>query len=227
MKDQKHSYDIHTNHTHLDSTHLKSLAQKQQRHLYQRPISCRAQAHADALINTINTSPMPVIIDSGCGKGLSSKRLAHAYPQHWVIAIDQSAHRLQCLSEHLPQNLLVVRENCIDLWPQLTRISQKIVMHTLFYPNPWPKKKQEQRRWYAHPIMPLLCALSPLTCVRSNWLFYLQAFAVIAEQMGHHTQLKKIACADLGWSHFEIKYAQHHVPLYELRIMHTPSGRLT
>lgn len=227
MKEPNHDYDIHTNHTHLDTHHLKSVARKLLLSTHQRPPSARAEAQAQTLIDQITSNPKPLILDSGCGKGLSSRRLAQYYQQHWVVAIDQSAHRLQCLDEDLPANLLVIRENCIDFWPCLAPLHKHIVMHNLFYPNPWPKKKQEQRRWYAHPIMPYLCNLSPLTCIRSNWLFYLQSFAVVAEQLGHHTYIKTLDSSELGWSHFEIKYAKHHVPVYELRIMRTPSTHLT
>ena len=167
---------------------------------------------------------MPIVLDSGCGKGLSSRILAERYPNHWVIALDQSSHRLTNLSHTLPRNLLVARDNCVDFWRLLHASHHHVALHTLFYPNPWPKSQHEKRRWYAHPISPILMAMSPITILRSNWLFYLQKTAIVAQQHGSHTHLKQLKLTScMAMTHFEKKYIDHGVDLFELRIYATPS----
>lgn len=58
----------------------------------------------------------PLILDAGCGVGLSS-HLARLHPGHLVVGVDQSADRLgrnmQCEDE-LPSNLICVRADLVD-----------------------------------------------------------------------------------------------------------------
>ena len=57
---------------------------------FNRPITPRNLFAWDLIHARIQKKPMPVILDSGCGKGLSSRILARKYPEHWIIAMDQS-----------------------------------------------------------------------------------------------------------------------------------------
>ena len=207
------AYDIFTNQAYLDRPALKALAFKSQHFTYQRPISDRALTEFQRLKHCLAQNPQPIILDSGCGRGLSSRQLAHCYPEHWIVAIDQSSCRLAALKGQLPNNLLVITANCIDFWRLLAQDDTVcIAAHYLLYPNPWPKKKQEGRRWYAHPIFPVLLSLSPWTHFRSNWLFYLQSCAAVANQFGLHTLLHKISAVNPGMTHFERKYHASHTP---------------
>ena len=87
-------------------------------------------------------------------------------------------------------------------------------------PNPYPKRQYEKRRWHAHHVFSQMPHLSPLTILLSNWLDDLEQTAIVASQLGfyasiwqHHTQLGDAP------THFEQKYCQHQVPVYELRIV--------
>jgi tRNA G46 methylase TrmB len=61
----------------------------------------------------------PLILDTGCGVGLSTLHLAAQYPDHFVIGIDQSADRL-ARNTHWdgpePANLCFVRADLVDYW---------------------------------------------------------------------------------------------------------------
>ncbi len=217
-------YRIHTNHKQLDIPLTKQRHRQQCQSVFQRPIPDHTHACFTHIHQQITQHPMPIVLDSGCGKGLSSRILAESYPNHWVIALDQSSHRLTNLSHTLPRNLLVARDNCVDFWRLLHASHHHVALHTLFYPNPWPKSQHEKRRWYAHPISPILMAMSPITILRSNWLFYLQKTAIVAQQHGSHTHLKQLKLTScMAMTHFEKKYIDHGVDLFELRIYATPS----
>ena len=151
---------------------------------------------------------------------MSSRFLAARYPNHWVVAVDQSAQRLQAFTGPRASNLLVVRDNCCDFWQQLASSDLEIAMHMLLYPNPYPKRQHEKRRWYAHPLFSQVLHLSPLTILRSNWLDYLEQTAIVANQLGFHTSIQRhhTQPGD-AITHFEQKYCEHQVPVYELRIV--------
>ena len=216
-------YAIQTNQTHLHTLHLKTLARKYHRTIFQRPAPERTQAQLALLLHRIEQNPKPIILDSGCGRGKSSRILAHHYPDHWIIAVDQSAHRLKCLSSNTPQNIIIIRENCVDLWPLLAARNLPIDCHTIFYPNPWPKKQHEKRRWYAHPVLPALLQLSQLTIIRSNWQLYLQSYATVASQYGLNCRLQQLQQSHMPLSHFEAKYHHHNTPTYQLTVTSAPS----
>ena len=212
-------YHIHSNHSPCDHMSCISLNRKHMKNTYKKPISKRSHDVFQYLIDHQRQNPMPLIVDSGCGKGTSSRRLATQYPNHRIIAADQSQHRLAHLRKNTPNNVLILCIDCVDLWTLLHRHIMPITMHSVFYPNPWPKKQHEKRRWYAHPIAPTFFNLSPITLIRSNWLYYLESSQTVACQYGLHTHLSQIAPSSVGISHFETKYINAHVPIYQLAIL--------
>lgn len=128
----------------------------------------------------------PLILDSGCGVGLSTLHLAHAFPDHFVMGIDQSADRIGRQSRWpsaRPQNLILIRADLVDFWRLLLEAGHFPARHYLFYPNPWPKKMQLRRRWHAHPVFPALVALGGLLECRSNWKIYIDEFAASLQQV--------------------------------------------
>ena len=218
-------YAIRTNHLGIHSRATKHRHRQQQCTTYHRPIADHAQQCFKGLDERIKARPAPIILDSGCGRGLSSQILAQRYPKHWVIALDQSAHRLARLPRGKTPNLLIAHANCIDIWRLFEKSDHVIDLHTVFYPNPWPKSRHEKRRWYAHPVSPIFLRLSSRTIIRSNWLFYLQKTALVAQQNGVHTRLSQLPnLITSGITHFEIKYQQQSIALYELQLQHLGYG---
>jgi len=121
-----------------------------------------------------------LILDSGCGVGASSIALARAFPDHYVIGVDQSAARLArniAGKADLPQNLDLVRADLVDYWRLLRATPLRPVRHYLLYPNPWPKIGQLARRWHGHPVFPTLVELGGVLECRSNWRIYVEEFA--------------------------------------------------
>ncbi len=124
----------------------------------------------------------PLILDAGCGVGHSTIQLARAYPDHWVIGVDQSEERLQRRKPYpqalLPRNLVFVRADLVDFWRLAAEAGLRLARHYILYPNPWPKIGHLARRWHAHPVFPFIPGLGGILECRSNWHVYIEEFAV-------------------------------------------------
>jgi tRNA (guanine-N7-)-methyltransferase len=154
----------------------------------------------------------PLILDAGCGVGLSTRKLAQAFPDSFVIGVDQSADRLSRdirWAADLPNNFVTVRADLVDYWRLM--LTERIYpqQHYLLYPNPWPKKSQLGRRWHGHAIFPVLVALGGRIECRSNWKTYIDEFASSLHQLSGiavHTEVHDNAPAE-ALTPFEAKYA--------------------
>ena len=121
--------------------------------------------------------PAGLILDSGCGVGVSTRQLAQAFPTHLVMGIDRSADRLSRDHGPLPDNALLVRADLCDFWRLALAAGWQPNRHYLLYPNPYPKSGHLKRRWQGHPVFPTLMALGGAMELRSNWDIYVQEFA--------------------------------------------------
>ena len=103
-----------------------------------------------------------IILDSGCGRGMSSIILANNNPTTPVIGVDRSYVRLSSNKkfklqeglideneyDELPKNLILLRADLVDFWMLISKQSNwKITEHYILYPNPYPKAKHLMRRW--------------------------------------------------------------------------------
>ena len=125
----------------------------------------------------------PLILDAGCGTGDSTRYLAQQHKNSFVVGVDQSAHRL-AKAASLPENALLIRADVTDFWRLLAADQIKLSLHTWFYPNPWPKAEQVQRRWYAHPAFTAVLALGGRLEVRSNWPIFMHELALALKVAG-------------------------------------------
>ncbi len=162
----------------------------------------------------------PVILDSGCGVGESSYRLARHYPDKKVLAIDKSARRLARSHKHgeCPDNLLILQADCVHLWRLIHEAEWAVLRHYLFYPNPWPKPGQLQRRWHAHPIFPTLVALGGVLTMRTNWLIYAQEFAQALAQVKNTDVTVELLMLSDAITPFERKYINSQHDLYQVHM---------
>ncbi len=162
----------------------------------------------------------PRILDSCCGTGMSTIKLARQYPDHRVIGIDQSAHRLAKSTRNstLPDNLIFLQGNCEDLWRLCVEENLLFEKHVLLYPNPWPKSVQLKRRWHGHPVFPVMPRLAPVTELRSNWRLYLDEFAIAWQQLTGKTAIVEILPDNEPLTLFEKKYGETGQTLYRLSV---------
>lgn len=188
---------------------------------YRKPIQQHNQEAFEHILATIkSTSADDIIIDSCCGTGASSIFLAENNPNKLIIGIDQSYKRLnkQYDDQQIPSNCLLVRANCEDIWRLCIAHQLPISRHYILYPNPWPKSDHLKRRWHGHPVFKCLPELSPYTELRSNWLLYLEEFAIawhIATSKDYQPIPLKV---DQPITLFEKKYHESGQELYQLVI---------
>jgi tRNA (guanine-N7-)-methyltransferase len=158
----------------------------------------------------------PLILDAGCGVGHSTIQLARAWPEHWVIGVDQSADRLSRRKPYpaamLPANMALVRADLVDFWRLLDEAGLKLARHYILYPNPWPKIGHLARRWHAHPVFPFIARLGGVLECRSNWRVYIEEFAFA---------LGRLAGREIGWECFEAP-----APLSPFERKYRDSGQL-
>lgn len=192
---------------------LEKIVKKHQLAPYQRPVSESLQKYFQQTKAWLGNHP--VILDSGCGCGMSTQLLATQFPQHKIIGIDKSIHRL-AKAPTQNANFIFVPGNLIDFWTLASQEHWQIDYHYLLYPNPWPKKKHLLRRWHGHPIFPTLLGLGETLIVRSNWLTYLKEFATGASLLDCNIVQQKAMRGDTPLTHFERKYWANKVTTYEL-----------
>ena len=148
-----------------------------------------------------------VILDSCCGIGESSYHHAKANPEHLVIGIDKSEHRLDKHDFHHDKltNLILARGDLNDLWRLIAKSQWPITEHFILYPNPWPKSKHLQRRWHGAPVFTALPEIGEKLIVRSNWPIYIEEFQLALSLVGINAKLEEYYSND-AITPFERKY---------------------
>ncbi len=171
--------DIHEN--------LEKLVAKHATSEFLKPVAaCNAAAFDVSIAAWRRMGESPMILDAGCGTGLSTLHLATQFPDHFVIGVDQSADRLDrnvAWSGAWPVNFIKVRADLVDFWRLMHQARICPDRHYLLYPNPWPKKHHVARRWHGHAVFPTIVALGGHFECRSNWRIYIDECAAALSQL--------------------------------------------
>ncbi len=177
---------------------------------FRKPVMSYNQAAFDASIVAWRVAgASSLILDAGCGVGLSTWHLAAQFPDHFVIGVDQSAHRLArntAWPGTPPVNCIHVRADLIDYWRLLHASGIKLARHYLLYPNPWPKIGQLGRRWHGHPVFPSVVALGGHLECRSNWHIYVDECAAALTQLTGRAVACEAYAPAMPITPFEQKY---------------------
>lgn len=161
---------------------------------YRRPIADHTKLAFEKAERFVSRFHAPIVLDSGCGTGISTIALAKRFPESPVIGIDKSEIRLgkaEARFENtpdIPQNVYFVRAELLDFWRLAFLENWDIRFHALFYPNPWPKQSELRYRFHASPIFPTLVRLSPKLELRTNWKIYADEFRLALELANKHLQ---------------------------------------
>ena len=181
---------------------------------WQEPIPEHTRLVADKIVSLVNSHTGPLILDSFCGTGMSTAKLATLYPEALVIGIDKSQDRL---SKHVPgntDNYHLFRASCEHTWAAVVQAGIRCHRHYLLYPNPWPKKSHLKRRIHGHPAFPLLKAVGGTVTLRSNWLTYVEEFEASMTLLDYRSEVSEINPTD-PLTLFERKYSANSENLWQ------------
>jgi tRNA (guanine-N7-)-methyltransferase len=161
----------------------------------------------------------PLIVDACCGVGESSVALAQAFPDHYVIGVDQSASRLERSKPGgQPENLDLVRADLVDYWRLLLDAGIRLDRHYLLYPNPWPKIGHLGRRWHGHAVFPAMLALGGVLECRSNWRPYVEEFAFAVASLTALSTACEAYLPAVAMTPFERKYLASGHALFRMMV---------
>lgn len=187
---------------------LAEIVQRNLEHPFKKPFAEHTLSAFDKAQAWLDEQSKPLIFDSCCGVGESSRIIAGRFPEHAVIAVDRSEVRLgkqqnAAVSEF--NNLLYVRADLMDFWRLAEQAGWQLDYHFLLYPNPYPKPGQLQRRWHASPVYRALLNLGGELAVRSNWKTYIDEFVLALSLAGISSRTQEYQ-TDQPMSAFERKY---------------------
>ena len=199
---------------------LEAVVQKHLTHLYRRVPTANMRAQFAEIYATHRHAP--IILDTGCGRGHSTRLLAQRYPHHRVLGLDKSSHRLQHLpKEAMPENAYLLRVELVDFWLLAQAHQWRFEQVYLLYPNPWPKAMHLQRRWHGHAVFPAILDTAEQLILRTNWKVYAEEFALAAGLARRPTTaatVLDIASEGPFMSAFERKYVLAGQPVYAVQV---------
>jgi len=201
---------------------LASLVAKHVRMEFRKPIAgYNVLAFDESMKRWQAAGAAPLILDAGCGVGVSTLHLATQFPEHFVIGVDQSADRLaRNIAWHgaVPANCIRIRADLVDYWRLLRDAGVRPARHYLLYPNPWPKIGHLARRWHGHPVFPAVVALGGTLECRSNWRLYVDECAAALSQLTGLVVHTENYVAQLPMTPFEQKYCASGHALWRCRV---------
>lgn len=207
-------------HDKLDEVVKKHLAHRSRKPFQQHTLDAFEQVN-----QTVASHQGPIILDSCCGVGQSTRLLAKRNPEALVIGIDKSAHRLEKNDQELVSktdtadigNFVLLRADLNDFYRLVEQHKWQVAQHYILYPNPWPKSKHLQRRWHGSAVFPEIISIGNTITLRSNWKLYLEEFLVAAKIAGRSGEIS-IVEEQLPLTPFEAKYKASGQMCWQLQI---------
>ena len=190
---------------------LNYYVERYQHHQFQKPLADHTRRAFEQVAAKVAAWPGPLILDSCCGVGESTLEIARRFPEALVIGVDKSEQRLSKqhayakTGAYQANNILMARADVNDFWRLAAESEWQVTHHFLLYPNPYPKQKHLQRRWYASPVFPSLLKLGGQLEVRSNWQIYIQEFAQALALHKFSSSAEQYE-PETYWTPFERKY---------------------
>lgn len=201
---------------------LQAVVARHLAHPFQKPVADYNRAAFDQGLAAWRASgEKPLIIDAGCGVGLSTLYLATQFPDHFIIGVDQSADRIARNTQwpgNMPDNFVWLRADLVDFWRLLLDASVYPSRHYILYPNPWPKIGHLARRWHGHAVFPTIVALGGLLECRSNWRIYIDEFATALTQVSGVPAASEPYSPEQPITPFERKYRDSGHALWRCRV---------
>ena len=180
-----------------------------------RPVAEHSRAAFESVHRAVDASTAPLIIDSCCGTGDSTRNLALAFPDALVLGIDKSEHRLARHRTSSNENYLILRADVNDFWRLAVEAGWQPAQHFLLYPNPYPKASQFRKRWYGSPAFSALIDLGGLLTMRTNWSVYAEEFVLALNAAGYQSSGRQLF-DEKPITAFETKYKERGDSLFEV-----------
>ena len=122
----------------------------------------------------------PRILEIGCGMGETTARIAAAHPENDYVGIEVHTPGVGSLLKEIAtrelSNLRVIQHDAVEVVRDMLAPGSLSGIH-VFFPDPWPKKRQQKRRLIQTPFVALLAGrLAPggyLHCA-TDWEDYAQ-----------------------------------------------------
>ena len=126
MKKSNNPYLIRSNQKDVHES-LEKIVTKHLNTEFMRPIPEHQIEIFNIIDDIVTNAQKPIILDSGCGTGLSTQNLAKQFPNHLVIGVDRSLHRLNKAELKEPTEFMdfykSIQNTCFALLPGLLRRS--------------------------------------------------------------------------------------------------------
>jgi tRNA G46 methylase TrmB len=188
----------------------ESLADIVNKHLtteFQKPISAHTKQAFAAIDAKVKAFHGPIILDSCCGVGQSTRIIAKQNPDALVIGVDKSANRINRNVDDSWQvdNYHLVRADLNDFYRLVVAANWSVEKHFILYPNPWPKSKHIKRLWHGSAVFHYIIKVGKSLELRSNWCLYLEEFQSALALAGIESELTELAQAE-PLTPFEAKY---------------------
>ena len=222
MQAANHSRVVHSSQAGIHPR-LESLLERYAGSTWEQPVHPASSVAFDALVPLVEGDDRPLVLDSGCGTGASTRILARRHPECLVIGVDKSAERLSRLgADRFPwvaENAVWIRAELATFWRLAVEAGWILECHYLLYPNPWPKPGQLQRRWHAHPVFSEVLRLGGRLELRTNWKIYADEFAFALNRLTG-SMVEPVALEVLDpVSPFERKYRDSGHALYSVVVL--------
>ncbi len=200
---------------------LEALVRRHLAHPFRKPIlDYNRAACAAALAARGAWRPeAPLILDAGCGVGWSTRRIAEACPESFVLGVDQSADRLgRGKPLPMPGNALLIRADLVDFWRLLAENGVRLARHYILYPNPWPKIGHLARRWHGYAVFPVWRELGGELECRGNWRIYIEEMARALTLLAGQPVIAEPYTTEDPITPFERKYLASGHELWRCRV---------
>lgn len=169
----------------------------------------------------------PLCVEIGAGQGWFAVQFAQAHPHKTLIAIERTQTRFAKLQQRVAHNpcgnVIPIRADAVH-WIAHVLPECSVDQYFIFYPNPYPKASQQNKRFHAMPFMGyLIQTLKPkgtLTLTTNQDFYYAEAKDYLEQVWGFTCCGDRLLPATSPpRTHFEKKYLERGDRCYELSFL--------
>lgn len=209
--------------TNQDGVHpnLERIVERHLRESFLKTPSAHTRIVFEETLRKNSLDRYPLIFDLCCGTGQSTRQIAHSNSDCLVVGIDKSSVRIRkglLSNEMLPENCILLRADYQDFLLLAVQHRLRCKAQYLLYPNPYPKKRSFQERWYGHASFAAVVALGGKIEFCTNWsLGACEAFLALKQAGATELQLEQLKLASGGArTSFERKYSRSGHVLWQV-----------